>query len=230
MVALPRVLHFIWLDEDIPPERQACIDSCIAMHPGWDVRIWRDVSEFGLLHNRRAFYGAAELAPKTWPHARYQIASNVLRFEVMLRYGGLFLDTDITCLRSLEPLVERVESEGRDGMLGWEIQGRWLGEAVIAAVPGAPFMQRIVDHLEPWAFRRAGKAATVTVGPQYITPLLRGTPELARVLVMGQRAFFPARHNQPDLGDRLVAGEAHPDTYAIHAFMNHRKRKALERA
>jgi inositol phosphorylceramide mannosyltransferase catalytic subunit len=224
---VPRTLHFVWLDEEIPPQRQACIDSCIAMHPGWDVRIWRDVSEFGPLRNGRAFHAASELAPSTWPHARYQIASNVLRFEVMLRHGGLFFDTDITCLRSLEPLIERVEAEGKAGMLGWEIERKWLGEAVIAAVPGAPFMERIVSHLEPWAFARAGKAATITVGPQYVTPLLRGSKELRDVLVMPQRAFFPARHNQPDLGDSLASGKAHPDTYAVHGFHNFRRKQAL---
>lgn len=195
-------------------------------HPGWDVTIWRDVSDFGLLRNKRAFFGAAELAPKSWPHARYQIASNVLRFEVMQRYGGVFFDTDVTCLRSLEPLIERVESEGKAGMLGWEIQDKWLGEAVIAAVPGAPFMARIVDNLEAWAFKHKGRAATVTVGPQYITPLLRGTPELADVLVMPQTAFYPARHNQPALGDALVRGEGlSPDTWCIHQFMNARRRR-----
>lgn len=228
---MPRILHFVWIGDDpIPPERQSCIDSCIKAHPGWDVRVWRDVADFGLLHNKRAFYGADKLAPTTWPHARFQIASNVLRFEVMLRYGGLFFDTDIVCLRSLEPLIQRVEDEGKAGMLGWEIERRWLGEAVIASVPSAPFMQRIVDNLEPWAFKRAGKPATCTVGPQYVTPILKGTDELADVLVMPQSAFFPARYDQPELSQAIADGShPSPDSWCSHLFMNNRARQAAKR-
>lgn len=226
---IPRRLHFVWAGDDpIPPERQRCIDSCIAHHPGWEVSVWTSVEQFGLLHNRRAFYGADDLAPASWPHSRYQIMSNVLRFEVMLRYGGLFFDTDIVCLRSLEPLVERVEAGGKAGMLGWEIQSRWLGEAVIAAVPGAPFMQKIVSNLERWAFAHKGRPATVTVGPQYITPLLKHSVELADVLVMPQRAFFPARFDQPELSQAMADGTTPaPGSYAVHCFFNNRRKRGM---
>jgi mannosyltransferase OCH1-like enzyme len=212
-------------DEDIPDSRQVCIDSCIDAHPGWDVTIWRDVADFGLLRNKRAFFGADELAPATWPHARYQIASNVLRFEVMARYGGVFFDTDMYCLRPIDDLIEQAESQGKAGALGWEIQDKWLGEAFIACEPGAPFMEKIVANLEGWAFKHKGRAATVTVGPQYITPLLKGSPEIDDVLVMPQTAFFPARHNQPALGDAMVR-KASPDTWCVHGFFNYRRRVA----
>jgi mannosyltransferase OCH1-like enzyme len=224
----PRVLHFIWLDDDIPTERQACIDSCIALHPGWDVRIWRSVADFGLLRNRRAFFGADQIAPVPPQGNPHQIRTNVLRFEIMLRFGGVFLDSDITCLKPLDPIIERAECEGKSGVLGWEIQNRWLGEAVIGCVPGAPFMERIVSHLEPWAFARKGKHATITVGPQYITPLLKSSKELRDVLVMPQVTFFPARHDQPELSDAIASGEKQsPESTCVHRFGNFRRRRGL---
>lgn len=205
------------------------MSSCIEAHPGYSVRIWRDPAKLGTLVNQAVYDAAEDIAPLAPRGNPWQIRSNVLRFEIMLRFGGIFLDSDITALRSMEPLVQRVESEDLDGMLGWEIQDRWLGEAVIAAVPGAPFLERIVSGLESWAMGRKRKPATVTVGPQYITPRLRGTPELDRVLVMPQAAFFPARHNQPELGDRIVAegADAHPDVYGVHGFFNFRRKQAL---
>jgi hypothetical protein len=215
------------LDEDIPAQRQACMDSVIAHHPGWDVTVWRSLEQFGLLRNKRAFFAADELAPKTWPHARWQIVSNILRFEVLARHGGVYVDSDVWCHRPLDDLLERTEAGGKDGFLAWEIERRWLGEAVVGCVSGAPFMERIVSNLEAWAFARAGQAATKTVGPQYITPLLLGTPELERVLVLPQRTFFPARHNEPAKGDAIIAGDAPEGTWMTHGFFNYRRKQAL---
>lgn len=205
------------------------MDSCIAAHPGWEVTLWTSVDQFGLLQNKRAFFGADALAPLPPKGNPGQVRSNVLRFEIMLRYGGVFLDTDIWCHQSLEPLVAQAESEGKAGILGWEVQDRWLGEAVIAAHPKAGFMQRIVDGLEPWAFRRARRAATVTVGPQYITPRLLGSPELHDVMVVPEHTFYPAAYNQPERSSGLVSGEIPlPEgTVATHMFGNFRRRNGL---
>lgn len=225
---VPRRLHFVFLDDEIPPERQACIDSVTALHLTWDITIWRSLDQFGLLHNKRAFFSADDLAPVTWPHAAHQIRSNILRFEVMLKHGGVYVDSDCWGHKPLDDLLERTEREGKDGFLAWEIQGKWLGEAVIGCVPGAPFMRRIVEHLEPWAFARKGQAATRTVGPQYITPLLRNTPELERVLVLPQQTFFPARYDQPEVGDANIAAGGN-GSYLTHAFFNTRKKRAAAR-
>lgn len=225
---IPRCLHFVYLDDAIPEDRQRCIDSVVALHPGWDVTIWRSLEQFGLLHNKRAFFSADELAPATWPHAAHQIRSNILRFEVMARHGGVYVDSDCWGHKPLDDLLERTEAEGKDGFLAWEIQGRWLGEAVIGCVPGAAFMARIVDNLEAWAFARAGQAATKTVGPQYITPLLRGTPELDRVSVLPQRTFFPARFDQPDVGDANIAAGG-GGSYLTHGFFNNRAKRLAAR-
>lgn len=232
-MGIPRVLHFIWLGatdgDPIPADRQACIDRAAELHPGWDLRVWTSLDQFGLLHNKRAFFDADAIAPKAPRGNPHQIRTNVLRFEIMARHGGVFLDSDVWCLRPLDEVTERTEAGGYDGFLGWEIEQRWLGEAVIGCVPGAAFMARIVDHLEPWAFARRRQAATCTVGPQFITPLLVGTPELARVAVFSQQHFFPARHDEPDLSDALVEGRtaAHPDTVAVHRFGNFRRKRAL---
>jgi mannosyltransferase OCH1-like enzyme len=224
-----RHLHFIWLsDDEIPANRQACISSCIAAHPDWDFTIWRSLEQFGELRNQGVVDEAAQIAPPTPRGNPHQIVTNVLRFEIMLKHGGVFIDSDVVALRPIDELIERAEAQGKVGMLGWEIQDRWLGEAVIGCVPGAPFMEKIVANLQRWALARKGKPATQTVGPQYITPLLKGSRELGDVLVLPQETFFPARHDQPELGDAIIAGEvASPGTYLLHRFGNFRRRKDL---
>lgn len=227
-MAIPRVLHFIWLDEPIPDNRRRCIDTCIDKHPDWDVKVWTSIDQFGLLRNQRVFDHASDIAPKAPRGNPEQVRTNVLRFEMMARYGGVFLDSDVWALRPIDNIVEKAEEQDCSGVLGWEIQDRWLGEAVIMAQPGAPFVERIVSHLEPWAFARARQPATKTVGPQFITPLLVGTSELEDVLLMPQAAFFPARHDQPRLADSIIdRSVVAPDTYLVHRFGNFRRRHGL---
>ena len=51
--------------------------------------------------NRAAFDSAESFAMK----------SDILRYELLLRYGGLYCDLDFECLRSIKPLLAQVGEE-----------------------------------------------------------------------------------------------------------------------
>ena len=70
--------------------------------------------------------------------------SDILRHEVLLEYGGIYLDTDVLILRSFHPLL------GRDGVvMAYEDSTRQLiGSAVIMASRDAPFLRRIYDSYQ----------------------------------------------------------------------------------
>jgi len=94
---IPSVLHQIWLGPRPPPaelERRAA--AFAALHPTWTRTLWRDgdVAAFGLAN------AAAFRAARNWGEK-----SDIARYEILLRHGGVYADCDFEFLRPLDGLV-----------------------------------------------------------------------------------------------------------------------------
>lgn len=132
-VAIPHVLHRIWLgDATVPQAHVEYGDSWQKLHPDWELRLWTD---------------ADVPSPPGVERARnVGERADLIRYEILRRHGGIYVDTDVECLRPIDTLLEGVTA-----FAAYEVPGR-LCNAVIGAVPG---------HA---AFTRATELAAVTVG------------------------------------------------------------------
>jgi len=70
------------------------------------------------------------------PLLHYAHQADVLRLEILLKEGGIYLDMDVLCLNSFEPLRRR-----HAFVMGRE-EERGLCNAVILAEPGAEFLKK----------------------------------------------------------------------------------------
>ncbi len=78
----------------------------------------------------------------------YAHRADVLRLEVILQEGGIYLDTDVICLKPFAPLLKYDCVMGKEGRVG-------LCNAVIMAAPGAEFLHRWHDAYR--SFRSKGR-------------------------------------------------------------------------
>ncbi|KAH9208547.1 glycosyltransferase family 32 protein [Leptodontidium sp. 2 PMI_412] len=97
---VPPILHHIALSKSSP--RANWLDareSCLHYHPGWKSYLWTDESATSFV---------AEHFPdfkQTWENYRFPIQKiDALRYMVLYQYGGIVLDMDLNCVRSLGPL------------------------------------------------------------------------------------------------------------------------------
>lgn len=91
---IPKILHQIWIGPNNPP--MEWINTWKKHHPNWDHILWDDKKIDGLnLKNRKAYdyYYAKGILNGS---------ANVARYEILYRYGGMYVDADSTCLRSLD--------------------------------------------------------------------------------------------------------------------------------
>jgi len=99
---VPRMIHQIHLMEGRPSVIEKygpAIESCRAMHEGWNYTIWNDETSSDFM---QAHY------PTIFPHYNnYKQTiqrANILRYALLDHFGGVYIDMDVTCRRSLEPL------------------------------------------------------------------------------------------------------------------------------
>jgi len=106
---IPRILHHILLgtlSENPPQDWTSARESCLSLHPTWDKHYWTEAA-------------ANDLISQHYPHLLDTFNSytsiiqraDSLRYFVMYHYGGVFLDMDLECTASLEPLVFILEAE-----------------------------------------------------------------------------------------------------------------------
>lgn len=64
------------------------------MHPGWEYHLWRE-DNLPPIFNQKNY----DLATS------YPMRADILRVELLYTFGGIYLDADSLCLRSLQPLL-----------------------------------------------------------------------------------------------------------------------------
>jgi hypothetical protein len=157
---IPRVFHQIWVGSDpFPDEFAAYQESWLRHNPDWELRFWRDDNlPEGL--RRPEVYDRSRTA---WERA------DILRLEVVLRFGGVHVDADFECLRPVAPLIGDVEF-----FIGYRKPGRVNG-ALFGAVAGHPVLVEALDAIRPLDDRTYDKDAT---GPRFLDAQLTDRPEV----------------------------------------------------
>ena len=156
-------------------------------HPTWSYRVWRDhdVDAFGLRN--------AGLYARCRGEALFDAAADVARAEILLHEGGVYVDADSVCLRSLdgagfldagffaatEPdaLVEDLITNAFVGARpGHPVLQRYVG--ALAAVEEPRPQWRRTEPLQLTAAIRAGDEPDVLIlqAWTFFTSTLRGAP------------------------------------------------------
>lgn len=116
---IPKTLHFVWIGSfRIPDEFAANIISWRERHPHWKIILWSDMPELqpgaalGVevrdlppLVNKQYLSDLDRMAGQ----GKWAARSDLVRYEVVARYGGVYMDTDVRCFRCIDELLEGVD-------------------------------------------------------------------------------------------------------------------------
>src|SRR5690606_18088591 len=89
---IPRKLHMIWVGNDNRMPRDG-IESRRTAHPDWTFRLWTDRELYS--HGwQNAAHIATFVRERKWP-----AVADLMRYEILHREGGVYVDADSHCLR-----------------------------------------------------------------------------------------------------------------------------------
>lgn len=189
---IPRIAHTIWLDEPFPKKHKSFWRRFRELHPTWDVMVWDDSSRLGWMQCYETF-----LEQDTWAGK-----SDVLRYELLARFGGVYLDTDVEPLKPLDPLLDGPP------FVGWE-DDRLLCPTVMGSEPGHPAAQALLERLPRWSHARRRRPPNHRTGPYFLTAQWARRSD---VRLLPPVTFYPVHWSEK----RKLGGPYPAESYTVH--------------
>ncbi len=178
---IPKIIHHIWVGSPLPPAQAKFRESWKRMHPDWEFMFWDDkaITEFGL-QNQVAYDAAVNLSEK----------SDIARYEILFRYGGLYVDTDFECLKPFD-----VFHHCLDFYVGLHFVSHFqVFNGLIGSMPGHPILRSCIDNIKPRAVNDTNLWNTLQrTGPNFLTDCIKKTlvqnPE--RIVALPNKYVYP---------------------------------------
>ena len=93
---IPKIFHQVWLGSEYPKKYEKLKQTFIDNNPDWEFKIWtdKDVNKFDLV-NKKIFDKCKNMGSK----------SDIFRYEILYKFGGVYIDTDFICLKPFNDLL-----------------------------------------------------------------------------------------------------------------------------
>ena len=189
---IPKVFHRIRLSDDkLPAEAEQYAASWRRYHPAWEFREWT-MANLPSLRNRELFDCCANTGHR----------ADILRYELLEQFGGVYVDLDFECLRPIDPLLQGVAAfagaiRSRPRELG--IQN--IETAILGSHPQLPFFTELVHRLGPWLdCWDWHPSVSVRTGPQFFEKHLQrwyAIRDSMPLTVFAPKVFYPYLWDEP---------------------------------
>lgn len=94
---IPKVIHYCWFGENKKPDIVIkCIESWKKFCPDWEIHEWNE-NNFDVL--------SVPYMKEAYEKKKWAFVSDVARLLIIYQSGGVYLDTDVELLNSIEPWI-----------------------------------------------------------------------------------------------------------------------------
>ena len=212
---IPKTIHYCWFGKnELPESAKKCIESWKKFCPDYKIIQWNE-ENYDVRKNK---YMSQAYDEKMWA-----FVSDYARFDIINEHGGIYLDTDVELIKSLDDFL-------KDKMFcGWEsrdsIQNKNMENSVnfglgYGSEKNNPILKDILKVYDNLLFINPDGTLNLIACPHYQTLVLkkyglddskRSYQKLNDVIIYPETFFSPKS---------MITGEINitPDTVSIHHF------------
>jgi mannosyltransferase OCH1-like enzyme len=199
---IPKIMHHVWLGgTTIPALYQNYMEECKKLHPDWDFKVWTEDNVHEIVMQYPDLY---------YKSRSYAARSDVIRHEVVYKFGGVYRDMDVKCYRPLDDLNHMYDLytalEPDHG-----IEGVIINTGVLGASPQHPIISKSLKmindrydaYLKDFAVNKIKYTSYHHLGiTTHLLPFTEAFLALAtpddRNIALPISYFMPAYHYIPD--------------------------------
>lgn len=188
--AIPKIIHQIWLGGPVPRKLEELSRTWRNQHPDFDFQLWTDEEVRNFEFDTRDLYEQATC----WGQK-----SDLLRAEILNRFGGIYVDLDYVSYCNISGLVERYEFFGTlrnifPPFLGWPQM--WKSPVIacnslFGSKPGHPLLASYLKRVrEVWDREELYKFQEDEL-PKTAILAMGGVAKATRIKETGSRTYLP---------------------------------------
>ncbi|MDO3409404.1 glycosyltransferase [Saccharibacillus sp. CPCC 101409] len=206
---IPKIIHYCWFGRgELPELAVKCIESWKTYLPDYKIVRW-DEDSFDIESN--LFVRQAYKARK------FAFVSDYVRLYALYTQGGIYMDTDLQVLKSLDPFLHH------EAFSGFETP-KTIPTAVMGAKAGSPVMHAFLDYYTDRSFIKPDGNMDITTNVKIITEycLSRGFEPNNEYQVFEGFALYPKNVFSPmdwNPDKEKIADKPIPEeSYTVHHF------------
>lgn len=155
---IPRYIHYCWFGgNEIPEEQQKFIQGWKEKCPSFEVIRW-DESNYDVKKNK--------YMKRAYEEKRWGFVPDYARKDIIYRYGGIYLDTDVEIIRNMDALLYQ------KGFAGKQLDDCVAFGLGFGAAPGLDIMAEMCEEYEKEEFSFSD-GMSMRIGPDYETEILK---------------------------------------------------------
>lgn len=199
---IPKIIHYSWIGSEIPDDVEIQINAWKKVLPEWEFMLWTTEN-----WNVNSYKFSQEMyEKKKWPYV-----TDVLRLDVLYRYGGVYLDTDMLIKKSLNEFLSNKL------VMGFQYENSVL-TGLIMSEPENPFINLALRMYQDEVLHEIHSELYTQTNNPIITKVLKSKypkfklngqhQELEKGVVIFPKEYF------------TYLGKDEKGNFAEHLFMN----------
>lgn len=179
---IPKVIHYCWFGKgEIPYKNRAWMESWEKYCPDYKILQWNE-DNYDVTKNR---YMLEAYRAKRWG-----FATDYARLDIIYQYGGIYLDTDVELIKSLDELLYQ------PAFMGWEDGLRVNTGLGFGAVRGMDLFREMRDYYDGISFIQEDGSQDLTACPTFQTKVLQkhGLKRNGEYQIVGNIAVLPVTY------------------------------------
>ena len=152
---IPKIIHYCWFGGNPLPElAQKCIASWKKYCPDYEIIEWNEAN-----------YDVSKCAymKEAYQAKKWGFVPDYARFDIIHNHGGIYLDTDVEIIRSLDGLLEN------RAFMGFESENYVNPGLIIGGEAGSGEMECIMRWYETHHFMKESGEIDLTASPAIVT-------------------------------------------------------------
>lgn len=155
---IPRIVHYCWFGRGVKPSKMVkCMRSWEKHLAGYQFMEWNEDS-FDLTSNR--------YVKEAYEAKKYAFVSDYVRLYALYKHGGIYLDTDVEVVKSLDPFLKH------EAFSGFEDE-KFLQSGTMGAAKQHHWIKELLDDYDSRSFLRPDDSYDLTTNTAVITAICK---------------------------------------------------------
>lgn len=182
---IPKIIHYIWLGKHKKPKNfDMVFDSWKKYADGFEIKEWNEdnIHEFKL-----PSYFFFLMSRK-----KFAFASDILRFFILEKYGGVYMDVDQVLIKNIHVLFDHEIRSADFFIAKYHERDDYFGFGFLGMVPNYVFAVKMIGFYATYPEKNWNTAIIVNkIGSEYIMSLKEDNMHSQNMCILSQDYFYP---------------------------------------